>query len=369
MTEIENDPNQPATALAALDVRFAFSGHLGELLQQCFCEDATHWQLSFNFRLYYQLRRWIPLALRQRMQQSRNGKLPVGDAWYCQHGFLQLWEQALTTELQQACAPLIHPWPDRFGHAAIVTHDVETREGVERIDRLASLEERQGIRSAWYFVPAKYKIDAGLLNDLRERGHEVGVHGYNHDGQLFSSHSRFQQRAAKINAIGREWQATGFRAPMMHRQLVWMQSLEFDYDASCFDIDPYQAMPGGVGGVWPFVVGRLVELPCTMPQDHTLFVTLQQQSTDIWRHKLELIRRLRGAAMCIVHPDYLSTPKRWDLYGELLELLRAGDDVWHCLPHQAASWWRQRDQSQVIGNQLEGPAQSRGRVVTLAELF
>lgn len=356
-------------SLEQLELRFAFPGRLGALLQDCFYEDADNWHLSTSFRIYYQLRRWIPLVLRQRMQQSRNRTLPVGDDWYRQHDFLNRWALAFEEDLQCGPVPLIHLWPDGFSHAAIVTHDVETHEGVARVDHMASLEEKLGIRSAWYFVPDKYKLDTGLLDDLRARGHEVGVHGYNHDGQLFSSNRRFQQRAIKINAVARDWQAAGFRAPMMHRQLSWMQSLEFDYDASCFDIDPFQAMPGGVGGVWPFVVGRLVELPCTLPQDHTLFVTLQQQSMDVWRDKLELIRQLHGMVMCLVHPDYLSTTKRWELYRELLELMQSTDDAWHCLPHQAATWWRQRDQSQIVGTVIEGPAQPRGRIVSLTEMF
>ena len=354
---------------APLELRFAFAGRLGDVLRECFYEDASHWRLSTSFRIYYLLRRWIPLVLRQRMQQSRNRTLPVGDDWYRQHSFLDRWTTALKEDVQCGPAPLIHPWPDGSSHSAVVTHDIETREGVARVDRLASFEETLGIRSAWYFVPARYKLDRGLLDDLRARGHEVGVHGYNHDGQLFSSKHRFQQRAIKINAVGRDWQAAGFRAPMMHRELSWMQSLEFDYDTSCFDIDPFQAMPGGVGGVWPFMVGRLVELPCTLPQDHTLFVTLQQQSTDVWLDKLELIRQLHGMVMCLVHPDYLSTDKRWELYRELLELMLSADDAWHCLPHQAATWWRRRDQSQIVGTVIEGPAQARGKIVSLAELF
>lgn len=353
----------------ALETHFAFSGRLGNLLEEYFTADSANWHLSPKFRLYYRLRRWIPLVLRQRMQQSRNRSLPVSDAWYCQHEFLQAWQQALAAELSDDPAPVIHPWPSAYSHAAIVTHDIESREGVTRVDSLARVEEQLGFRSAWYFVPAKYKVDTGLLNDLRARGHEVGVHGYNHDGQLFSSRRAFQRRVPKINNVARQWQATGFRSPMMHRQLHWMQELDFDYDTSCFDIDPFQAMPGGVGGVWPFIAGRLVELPCTLPQDHTLFVTLQQDSTDIWRHKIELIRRLRGLIMCIIHPDYLTTDRHWKLHRELLEILLAAQDAWRCLPHQAASWWRKRDQSRVVGDTIAGPAEDLGRIVSLAELF
>lgn len=386
--------NQIVPSAIELETRFAFSGRLGDLLKEHFIADASNWHLSPKFQLYYRLRRWIPLVLRQRMQQNRNRSLPVGDAWYCQHDFLQAWQRALEAELRDDPAPIIHPWPSGHSHAAIVTHDIESREGVARVDRLARIEEQLGFRSAWYFVPAKYKIDAGLLDDLRARGHEVGVHGYNHDGQLFSSRSAFQRRVPLINNVARQWQATGFRSPMMHRQLQWMQELDFDYDTSCFDIDPFQAMPGGVGGGWPFIVGRLVELPCTLPQDHTLFVTLEQDSTDIWRHKIELLRRLRGMIMCIIHPDYLTSPRHWDRHRELLEMLLEAHDAWRCLPQQVAAWWRKRDQSHVLGSTnrsvpnsattsastsaaasasssatIVGPAAELGRIVSLAELF
>lgn len=351
---------------------------MGDVLRAYFIADSANWQLSPKFQLYYRLRRWIPLMLRQRMQQSRNKSLPVDKTWYCHHEFLRAWEQALEADLANDPACIIHPWPSGYSHAAIVTHDVETREGVSRVDRLARTEEQLGFRSAWYFVPVKYKIDVGLLADLQARGHEVGVHGLNHDGQLFASRRIFQRRAARINDVARQWQAIGFRSPMMHRQMEWMQQLDFEYDSSCFDIDPFQAMPGGVGGVWPFIAGRLVELPCTLPQDHTLFVTLNCDSADIWRHKIDLIRRLCGMIMCIIHPDYLTTARHWDLHRELLGALLEGKNAWRCLPQQAASWWRKRDQSQVIDSvssaglaaaTICGPAEKLGQVVSLGELF
>ncbi len=382
MAESTATPNVCQSGLDGLDIRFAFGGAVGRVLEEFLRADADNWKLSWRFRRYYQLRKWIPLWLRQWLQQVRNTQLPVDDQWYYQHDFLERLRSALIEESQRAVVTvqttgvspnaigkIIHPWPDGFRHAAVLTHDIETRHGLVHVDRLAKLEESYGLRSAWYFVPNSYTIDPGLLRDLQSRGHEVGVHGYNHDGQLFMSPEKFQYRAARINEVARDWQARGFRAPMMHRQLGWMQSLQFDYDASCFDIDPFQAMPGGVAGVWPFIVGNLVELPCTLPQDHTLFVTLQQQSTEVWKRKLELIRRLHGMAVCLVHPDYLDSPQRWELYRELLEQFTAADDAWKSLPSAVAQWWRQRDQSSLDNSTIVGPAAARGRTVELQELF
>lgn len=129
---------------------------------------------------------------------------------------------------------------------------------------------------------------------------------------------------------------------MVHRELSWMQQIEMDYDASCFDIDPYQAMPGGVGGVWPFLCGKFVELPYTLPQDHTL-LTLDRLSHEVWIEKYELVRKLRGMALLITHPDYLITEKSLDEYRQFLAFVAADTKAFRCLPHEVARWWRQRD--------------------------
>ena len=352
-----------------LACRFAFEGALAQVLRDALHEDATHWKLSSAFRGYYFLRRWIPLGLRQWLQQRRNRSLPVDDDWYCPRRFLKRWQAAVDSLSNHPPQPIIHPWPDGCDHAVVLTHDIESHVGLSRALELAEMEERFGLRSAWYVVPAKYDIDPGVLRELQRRGHEVGLHGYNHDGQLFRSPREFGRRAKHINAFAQQWQAVGFRAPMMHRHLAWMQSLDIDYDSSCFDSDPYQAMPGGVGGVWPFFAGRFVELPLTLPQDHTLFVTLRQTSIAIWEQKHALLRKLRGMSMSLVHPDYLNSPADWERYRRLLEHLSACPGGWQALPREVAQWWRERDASRVVGSAIEGPARGRGRIVSLQQLF
>ena len=266
--------------------------------------------------------------------------------WYFDHRF----ESSLAT----ACMPagddgllMIHPWPDGTRFAFVPTHDVETADGMRRIERIANLEEDLGFRSSWNIVPNKYPIDRGLLRDLQARGFEIGVHGYNHDGKLFTSRPAFESRLPAINAALNEFGAVGFRAPMVHRNLQWMQALEIEYDASCFDIDPYQAMPGGVGSVWPFIAGRFVELPYTLPQDHTLFIALGERDGRTWIAKFDHVARLGGMALLITHPDYLDPGPRMDAYRGLLERARETEGMWHALPHQVAAWWRERDRSNL----------------------
>ncbi|QDV67789.1 hypothetical protein Poly24_14930 [Rosistilla carotiformis] len=356
-------------SLLDLPFRFAFDGPLGRVLHRHALNDIAAARLSWKFKAYYRIRPWIPIALRQRLQRGRNRSLDTPADWYLPTPFLRDWQQACQANVEST--KTLHPWPDGFRVAMVLTHDVETRVGARLAPALASLEEEYGFRSAWNFVPYKYKIDAGLLDDLRSRGHEIGVHGYNHDGRLFESRRTFDWRKLRINEAIEDFGSKGFRAPMVHRNLQWLQGLNVDYDASCFDVDPFQAMPGGIGSPWPFIAGKFVELPYTLPQDHTLLVALGETTPRVWIDKLEYLRRIAGMAMLITHPDYLDTASRLDVYRQFLEYLREQTDLWHALPHEVATWWRQRDQSTIspTDDSIDGPAASRGRVVSMEQLF
>jgi hypothetical protein len=316
------------------------------------------------------LRSLIPLPLRQALQRMRH--VEASDRWFYPDDFARgLYQQIDECSVEVAT---IHPWPAGSSFAFVLTHDVETADGMKRVAKIADLEEELNFRSSWNIVPYKYPIDRGLIADLQQRGFEIGVHGYNHDGKLFTSRSVFNDRVPAINAALKSFGAVGFRAPMVHRNLTWMQALDIEYDASCFDVDPYQAMPGGVGGVWPFIAGKFVELPYTVPQDHTLFIVLGQVNESIWLQKLKFIAALSGMALGITHPDYLDSDRRVDAYRRYLQTARNMRGMWHALPKDIATWWRQRDESTlqrdpIDGWRICGPAASRARVATVQSII
>lgn len=233
-------------------------------------------------------------------------------------------------------------WPDGKQFAFILTHDVETADGQRDIPVLADLEESMGFRSSFNFVPERYQLDLGLMADLRQRGFEIGVHGLKHDSKLFGSYLGFKRQAVEINHYVREFQAEGFRAPYTHRNPDWMQLLEVQYDLSFFDTDPFEPMPGGVMSMWPFTIGRFLELPYTLPQDSTLFNVLGETSPRIWMDKLSFIIKFHGMALMLVHPDYSSKGIAKQCYRAVLEEVKARGDYWHALPLQVASWWKDR---------------------------
>ncbi len=369
-----SDTSRPLENEDRLPTRFAFSGELNDVLREYFWRDADNAVLSAKFKLYYRLRPYIPIWLRQILQRERNQGIEQPEKWYLPREFVQDFSQAISRELRRgSLTHVIHPWPSPYAMSAVLTHDVETKDGVELVDKLARVEESHGLRSAWNFIPYKYKIDAGLLNDLKSRGHEIGVHGYNHDGRLFESRRTFDSRIAPINRAIIKYGSQGFRAPMVHRNLQWLQSLEIDYDASCFDIDPFQAMPGGVGGVWPFIAGKFVELPYTLPQDHTLLVSLGETTADIWIEKFAYLKSMSGMAMLVTHPDYLDTSDRLNVYRSFLEYLQSQTDCWNALPMEVATWWRARDQMEIVADngshRIQGPSSDRALLVPLSGLL
>lgn len=354
------------------DLQFAFGGQAQQVLERHFLDDAASAKLSAKFRLYYLLRPIIPIWLRQKLQKSRGSSMTdVPSDWYVPNAFIDDFVEALRSDCQQnSDATILHPWPKPHQMCVSLTHDVETREGVLLVDRLAKLEESYGFRSCWNFIPYKYKIEPQLIEDLKARGHEVGVHGYNHDGRLFSSRRVFEKRRTPIMDAIKKFDAVGFRAPMVHRNLEWILTLKSDYDASCFDVDPYQAMSGGVGSIWPFMKQNMVELPYTLPQDHTLFIALAQNDISAWTQKLKFLRRWCGMGMLVTHPDYLDTEERFDLYRQFLEHLQEQSDVWFALPKEISAWWRRRNDS-TIGNNLDvsGPVGDQGQLLKLNELL
>ncbi len=352
-------------------MKFGFGGALDNVLRRHFLRDAEQAVLSRKFIWYYRIRPWIPTPIRQLLQLRRNSRMDRAPDWFIPSAFLRDWRTAIDSDiLADGERTIIHPWPDGFRFASVLTHDVETKAGQRLVADLADLEEEKGFRSAWNFVPYKYTIDDGLVRDLAQRGFEIGIHGYNHDGRLFASKATFRKRVYWINAALDKYDCLGFRAPMVHRNLKWLQSLEVEYDASCFDVDPFQAMPGGVGGIWPFFAGRFVELPYTLPQDHTLLISLGEKSIRIWKQKLDFLQEWSGMAMLVTHPDYLNTPAILNVYCEFLDHLRELPNQWKALPRDVAKWWRQRDASRINTNlQIEGAAENRGRVISIQQLF
>lgn len=298
-------------------------------------------------QLYYQLKPALPrrlrLALRRKWAAGRRTRF------------------ATTWPIHEAAGnqpPGWKGWPKGKQFAFVLTHDVETQTGLDRCRDLMQLEQKLGFRSSFNFVPeGGYSVSKELRDELSKNGFEVGVHDFRHDGKLFRSRQAFVRHADRINHYLQEWNAVGFRAGFMLRNLEWFHDLHIRYDASTFDTDPFEPQPDGANTIFPFRINAAfssngghdgyVELPYTLPQDSTLFLILREKTIDIWKRKLDWIAARGGMALVNTHPDYFrfqGSPKPGQefapsLYEELLNHVASHyqGKYWHALPKDVAS--------------------------------
>jgi peptidoglycan/xylan/chitin deacetylase (PgdA/CDA1 family) len=296
---------------------------------------------------YYRLKPVIPrglqLAARRRYARRRpRNRFP---AWPVEDALVRLQSELFRAEMERRGAdrvPFINFWPDGNRFAVVLTHDVEGPAGVANIERVLELERRYGFVSAWYIVAEDYEIPAGTFELIRSHGGEVGLHGIKHDGSLFRDRASFEAQLPAVRRYLDEWGAAGFRSPAMHRNVAWMHELGCVYDSSFPDTDPFEPQPGGCCSILPFFLRDLVELPITLLQDHTLFEILRQDSIGVWNSKIDWLTENHGLVNVLVHPDYVTSPRRLELYEELLANLKSRVGGWHALPREVASWWRLR---------------------------
>jgi len=238
--------------------------------------------------------------------------------------------------------PFINFWPYNKKFAFVLTHDVETQRGQRNIRILKRIEENLKYHSIWNFVPEKYKLDIELIEELKKDGFEIGIHGLKHDGKLFRSDKIFFKRVSKINFYLKKFKCSGFRSPVAWRNYEYMQNLHIEYDLSYFDSDIFEVQAGGSLSFHPFFLGKFVELPYTLPQDHTLFILLGEKDDKIWQEKLKLIKKLQGMVLMLVHPDYILTNNILDIYKNFLLEIKNDQTYWHALPREVARWWHSR---------------------------
>ena len=193
------------------------------------------------------------------------------------------------------------------------------------------------------------------------------MHGLYHDGRDLESLADARGAPARDPRRGRAvGTPLGFRSPATHRSWELMPLLGFDYDSSYPDTDPFEPQAGGCCSLLPFFNENLVELPITLPQDHTAFVILRHADESIWVEKTSFIRSRGGMALLITHPDYFTDGKLVGCYERFLARFADDPSAWRALPRDVSAWWRRRAASGLELTDGEwrivGPAADEGRV-------
>jgi peptidoglycan/xylan/chitin deacetylase (PgdA/CDA1 family) len=326
---------------------------------------ATH---SLARKAYYRTRPFVPrggqmLARRwfsRHQSRQQFPRWPIETALHDLYGALL----SILSKLAGEAVPMISLWPNGYSWAFLLTHDVETPAGYDTIELLCDIERSAGYRSSWNFVPRNHHVvHDHVVEELWAEGFEVGVHGLHHDGRDIEE---FDARLPEIREFAERWRAPGFRSPSTLRRWEVMARLPFEYDATYFDTSPFEPQSGGCCSWLPYMIGDLVELPTTLPQDHTLFEILGLDDAEVWLAKARFLKERNGMALALTHPDYSSNERLVNAYRALLAEFVDDATAWKALPYEVSRWWRQRAASTLSRQNGEwvvvGPDSERARV-------
>ena len=330
---------------------------------------------QFIRQTYYAMRPLFPVSFRKYLQRTalRGWDTIPFPSWPVDLTTEQIMESIWKLLLRSQDIneiPFIWFWPMGYESCCIMTHDVETMAGRDFCRAMMQMESQYGINSAFEIVPEeRYEVPHDFLQQIREAGCEVCIHGLNHDGHLFSSNRIFFERAEKINRYAEDWGVIGFRSPVLYRNLKWLYALKFSYDMSVPNVGHLDPQRGGCCSVMPYFISDILELPLTTIQDYSLYHILQQRSLDLWKQQIGMIQERHGLISFIIHPDYSTDTWSRKLYDALLEYLanlRSDSELWIALPREVDSWWRARTSMELVNQdgrwRIRGPQAERARI-------
>lgn len=330
---------------------------------------------KFVRNAYYFARPLFPVWFRRHLQRirlnrARHASFPT---WPVDRTADQILEKLLVLSARSHRTdhmPFVWFWPNGSPSCAIITHDVETSAGLAFCPTLMDIDDSFGIKSSFQLVPeGRYTVSDKTLSTIRDRGFEINVHDFNHDGRLYTDREEFLRRAHKINDYALEFQALGFRSGSLYRNLDWYDAFEFSYDMSVPSVGALEAQGGGACTLRPYFIQNIVELPLTTTQDYSLFHILGDYSIEIWKTQIREIVARHGLVSLIIHPDYVIDKRAQETYRALLtflNVLRSEGKLSIVLPSEAANWWKNRSLMTLHMNQgswsVAGPEYHKARV-------
>jgi peptidoglycan/xylan/chitin deacetylase (PgdA/CDA1 family) len=213
----------------------------------------------------------------------------------------------------------------------VLTHDIDSAEGLSNlVARFLPIEEEVGARSTSYIVPCAWRIDHGLAADVIARGHEIGVHGYDHSHTTpFAGAEERRRRLDGARSFAERYSAAGYRAPSLLRTRALLRDLGrlYRYDSSIPTAGGLFPTPNnGCATARPFLVENIVELPVSMPRDGALRFLghAPGEIVRMWIDCADLIARSRGVVVLLTHCErrFSGAPAMLDTYRQFLEYVR-----------------------------------------------
>jgi peptidoglycan/xylan/chitin deacetylase (PgdA/CDA1 family) len=262
------------------------------------------------------LRRVIARAVGRR-QRSRS------ESWAAFPG----WPLDLSADF---LADLSSPSPRQATTPVILTHDIDSVEGLENlVARFLPMEEAHGATSTNFIVPCAWPLDHGKLREARSRGHDLGVHGFDHANRTaFAAAEVRRERLKAGRMLADQFDMAGYRAPSLLRTRQLIADLEglYRFDSSVPTSGGLFPVPNnGCATARPFRFGNLVEIPVSMPRDGSLQFLghTPAEILALWQWCADRIARANGVVVLLTHcEDHFSGgPRMLAVYQQFLDWL------------------------------------------------
>jgi peptidoglycan/xylan/chitin deacetylase (PgdA/CDA1 family) len=190
----------------------------------------------------------------------------------------------------------------------LLTHDLDSPEGLSNlVGSFLREEEAVGARSTSYVVPCAWPVDHGLLDQVVGRGHELGIHGFDHSNSTpYLSPEERRQRLEAPGALVQRYGMIGYRAPSLVRTRELLRDLGplYRYDSSIPTSGGLFPVPNnGCASARPFRIEGIVEIPVSMPRDGSLrFLGMKPEAiVATWIDCAERIAGSGGVVVLLTH--------------------------------------------------------------------
>jgi peptidoglycan/xylan/chitin deacetylase (PgdA/CDA1 family) len=280
-------------------------------------------QLPFSYQ-------FVPSALRSLLARLLGRRLRHREQQWAD---FPAWPLDLSSDLLEDWASgRRSPWADGTT-PVVLSHDLDSAEGARNlVHRFLDLEERVGARSTNFVVPCAWPVDHGLLREVQRRGHEIGIHGYDHSNRTSFLPAEQQTRRLLAGAqFGAPYDVRGYRSPSLlrTRSLIAGLSRHYAYDSSIpTSGGPFPVPNNGCASARPFRLADLIELPLSLPRDGSLLFLGYRPAaiTDLWQTCAEHVHRSGGVVVLLTHCEqrFSGGPAMLSAYRAFLEHL-AGD--------------------------------------------
>ena len=190
----------------------------------------------------------------------------------------------------------------------VLSHDLDSPEGLRNlVTFFLDMEEKVGARSTSFVVPRAWPLDHGLLDEAKRRGHELGIHGFDHRNRTpYCDANERRARVEGARELKDRYGCTGYRAPSLCRTRPLLRDLAtlYEYDASIPTSGGLFPVPNnGCASARPFRVEGIWELPLSLPRDGSLrfFGHSPEEIGALWIECAEAVARSGGVVVLLAH--------------------------------------------------------------------